>query len=25
LAKAEGLATEHRGLIIERWNEHFNR
>ena len=25
LKKAEELATEHRGLIIERWNEHFNR
>ena len=25
LTKAEELATEHRGLIIERWNEHFNR
>jgi Domain of unknown function (DUF4160) len=25
LAKAEELATEHRGLIIEKWNEHFNR
>ena len=25
LARAEELATEHRGLIIERWNEHFNR
>ncbi len=25
LAKAEELATEHRDLIIERWNEHFNR
>ena len=25
LAKAEELATQHRGLIIERWNEHFNR
>jgi hypothetical protein len=25
LAKAEELATEHRGLIIERWNEYFNR
>ncbi len=25
LAKAEELATEHRRLIIEKWNEHFNR
>lgn len=25
LAKAEELATEHRGLIIEKWNEHFDR
>lgn len=25
LAKAEELATQHRGLIMERWNEHFNR
>lgn len=25
LAKAEKLATEHRGVIIEKWNEHFNR
>jgi hypothetical protein len=25
LTKAEGLATEHRELIIERWHEHFNR
>ena len=25
LTKAEELATEHRELIIERWNEHFNR
>ena len=25
LAKAEGLATEHRGLIIQKWHERFNR
>ena len=25
LAKAEELATEHRGLILQRWHEHFNR
>jgi hypothetical protein len=25
LSKAEELATEHRGLIIEKWHEHFNR
>ena len=25
LAKAEELANQHRDLIIERWNEHFNR
>jgi Domain of unknown function (DUF4160) len=25
LAKAEELATEHRGLIIEMWHEHFYR
>ncbi len=25
LKKAEELATEPRGLITERWNEHFNR
>ncbi len=25
LARAEELATEHRGLIIEKWNEHFSR
>ena len=25
LAKAEELATEHRELIIQRWNERFNR
>jgi len=25
LAKAEELATEHRGLIIQKWHERFNR
>ena len=25
LAKAEGLATEHRELILQRWHERFNR
>lgn len=25
LAKAETLAEEHRGLIIQTWNEHLNR
>ena len=25
LAKAEGLAAEHRELIIQRWHEHLNR
>jgi hypothetical protein len=25
LAKAEELATQHRELIIRRWNERFNR
>jgi coenzyme F420-reducing hydrogenase beta subunit len=25
LAKAEELATEHRGLILQMWHEHFNR
>jgi len=25
LSKAENLAEEHRTLIIEKWNEHFNR
>ena len=25
LSKAEDLANEHRDLIIEKWNEHFNR
>ena len=25
LARAEGLASEHRGLIIEKWHEHFDR
>jgi hypothetical protein len=25
LAKAEELATENRRLIMEKWNEHFNR
>ena len=25
LAKAEALATEQRGLILQRWHEHFNR
>ncbi|MHC1767995.1 MAG: DUF4160 domain-containing protein [Verrucomicrobiia bacterium] len=25
LARAEELAAEHRGLIIQRWNEHLNR
>lgn len=25
LSKAEELASEHRGLIIEKWHEHFNR
>ena len=25
LAKAEELASEHRDLIIGKWNEHFNR
>ena len=25
LAKAEELASEHRGLIIEKWHEHFDR
>lgn len=25
LAKAEELATEQRGLIIQKWHEHFNR
>ncbi len=25
LAKAEELATEHRGVIIAKWNEHFDR
>ena len=25
LAKAEELATAHRGLILQKWNEHFNR
>jgi len=24
LAKAEELATEHRGLIIQKWHERFN-
>jgi hypothetical protein len=24
LAKAQVLATEHQGLIIERWHERFN-
>jgi hypothetical protein len=25
LARAEELATEHRALIIRKWDEHFNR
>jgi hypothetical protein len=25
LARAEALATEQRGLILEKWHEHFNR
>ena len=25
LSKAEELATEHRGLIIQKWHEHINR
>jgi hypothetical protein len=25
LAKAEALATEQRGLILQKWHEHFNR
>ena len=25
LAKAEELATEHRGRIIQKWHERFNR
>jgi hypothetical protein len=25
LAKAEELATEHRGLIVQKWHERFNR
>jgi len=25
LTRAEELATEHRGLIIQRWHEYFNR
>ena len=25
LTKAEELATKHRGLIIQRWHEYFNR
>ena len=25
LAKAEELATEHQGLILRKWHEHFNR
>ena len=25
LAKAEELAMEHRGLIIQKWHERFNR
>ena len=25
LSKAEGLAEEHKQLIIEKWNEYFNR
>ena len=25
LSKAEELANEHRDLIIQKWNEHFNR
>ncbi len=25
LARAEELATEHRGLIIQRWHENFDR
>jgi hypothetical protein len=25
LAKAQALATEHQGLIIEKWHERFNR
>lgn len=25
LAKAEELASEQRGLIIEKWHEHFDR
>ena len=25
LARAEELATERRGLIIQRWHEHFDR
>ena len=25
LTKAEELATQHRGLILQRWHEHFNR
>lgn len=25
LAKAEKLAEDHKELILEKWNEHFNR
>ena len=25
LAKAEELANEHHSLIMQKWNEHFNR
>jgi hypothetical protein len=25
LARAEELATEHLGLIIDKWHEHFDR
>jgi hypothetical protein len=25
LARAEELATEHRGLIVQKWHERFNR